>query len=342
MIDSDNERWGDSLTGNAGGETDREPAAIEADIRRTQDEMSRTVDRIGDQLTPRSIMNALFDKAEGNNIDARMLLDGARRNPLALAMIAGGVLWLISDRDANLPKKQARTRDDDHWDSDHRDEGHEAKSSDRHRDDHDNSIDYVAHMNRVEWRDGEDEASFRRRRDIARSNFFMIERGHDEDEGSFRKRLDEAAEKFRETRQAVAEKARGAGSRLRGAGEGMAGSVRKAGDAVRERSASVADQAKRAGGMLWERSAGMAGQATHLYDDHPVIGGLLAATAGAALATTLPVTRMEAEQLGDIGQRARGMFDQEKDKLMGAARARKDEVLHKAEDAVNPPEPAAS
>lgn len=43
----------------------RDPAEIERDIRRTQDEMSRTVDRIGDQLTPRNLVNALLDKAEG-------------------------------------------------------------------------------------------------------------------------------------------------------------------------------------------------------------------------------------------------------------------------------------
>src|ERR671913_1465284 len=82
----------------------QDPAAIERDIRRTQDQMSRTVDRIGDQLTPRNLMNALLDKAEDNDIDARYLIDGARRNPLALAMVAGGLIWLVSDSDAKLPK----------------------------------------------------------------------------------------------------------------------------------------------------------------------------------------------------------------------------------------------
>jgi hypothetical protein len=42
----------------------RDPADIEAEIRRTQEDMSRTVGRIGDQFTPRNIINGLLDKAE--------------------------------------------------------------------------------------------------------------------------------------------------------------------------------------------------------------------------------------------------------------------------------------
>src|SRR3546814_9564052 len=74
----------------------RNPAEIEQEIERTQDEMSRTVDRIGDQLTPRNLLNSLLDKAEENDIDARYIVDGARRNPLALGLIAAGGIWLLS------------------------------------------------------------------------------------------------------------------------------------------------------------------------------------------------------------------------------------------------------
>ena len=73
-------------TSNAG--TTQDPAEIERDIRRTQDEMSRTVDKIGNQLTARNVFNELLDKADENNVDARMLVDGARRNPIALGLIA--------------------------------------------------------------------------------------------------------------------------------------------------------------------------------------------------------------------------------------------------------------
>ena len=57
--------------------TTNDPAVIEQDIRRTQEDMSRTVDKIGDQLTIKNVVNSLLDKADENNVDARMLLDGA-------------------------------------------------------------------------------------------------------------------------------------------------------------------------------------------------------------------------------------------------------------------------
>src|SRR5687768_17249394 len=81
----------------------QDPEAIERDIRRTQEDMSRTVDKIGDQLTARNLFNALLDKADENNVDARMLLDGARRNPMALGLIAAGAIWLVSDKDSKFP-----------------------------------------------------------------------------------------------------------------------------------------------------------------------------------------------------------------------------------------------
>ena len=80
-----------------------DPATIEREIRRTQENMSSTVDRIGDQLSIKNVFNALLDKADESNIDARMLLDGARRNPVALGLIAAGAIWLVSDKDATLP-----------------------------------------------------------------------------------------------------------------------------------------------------------------------------------------------------------------------------------------------
>ena len=102
----------------------RDPATIERDIRRTQDDMSRTVEKIGDQLTPRNILNALLDKADQNDVDARMLLDGARRNPIALGLLAAGAIWLVSDKDAKIPsfgKDQEGRRGDRHLDHHHRD-----------------------------------------------------------------------------------------------------------------------------------------------------------------------------------------------------------------------------
>jgi ElaB/YqjD/DUF883 family membrane-anchored ribosome-binding protein len=277
--------------------TTQDPAAIERDIRQTQDEMSRTVDRIGDQLNFRTLVNALLDKADSNQIDARGTLEYARRNPLALAMIAGGTIWLISDSDAKLPSMPAMPSlpsfgfGSDEPDPDHRD--------------------YVAHMQGVEWRDGEDPATYQRRRDTARANYFMIERDHEEDESSFRQRLNDAAEAFRSRRRAWAEQGRHAGEAVSAQGQAALTS------------------------------------AQDVFADNPLVGGLVAAAVGALVGTLVPISETEQEQLSGLGEKARELADEQKDKLTEIVREKKDELVAKAEDTVKPaqqqpPAPAPS
>lgn len=183
----------------------RNPAEIEAEIRRTQRDMSRTADRIGEQFTARNMFDALLDKADENGIDARYVLDAARRNPLALGMIAIGGLWLVSESDA-----RAKTFTDKFG------SGEPAPGDEW---DHAHHYGYVTHMAAIEPRQDEDHEAYRRRRDCARASFLMIEQRHDEDENSFRKRLDDATDSLREQRDRVAQKARDFGGRTRrGAG----------------------------------------------------------------------------------------------------------------------------
>ena len=184
-------------------DTNQDPAAIEQDIRRTQEDMSRTVDKIGDQLTAKNLFNALLDKADENNVDARYLLDGARRNPIALGLIAAGAIWLVSDKDSKFPsksglKRNSGTGDEGRWTFDDTDAHH---------------AHYVSHMSSVERREGEDLDSYQRRRDDARAAFLMCERNPGEDESSFRQRLDGMTEKFRDKRRAWSESISGTGSR---------------------------------------------------------------------------------------------------------------------------------
>jgi hypothetical protein len=259
----------------------QDPEAIERDIRRTQDRMSRTVDRIGDQLTPRNLMNALLDKAEDNDIDARKLLDIARRKPIALAMIAGGAIWLASDADAKFPGTgRSSAKGSTEGDAYHQD--------------------YIAHMERVERQQNEDDLAYQRRRDLARSNYFMLERGHEEDEGSFRQRLDDAAASFRAKRRAWM-------------------------DSASDAAGSAGDAAQQA--VSRTKSA---------YSGNPLIGGLLAAAVGAIVGTTVPLTATEDEQLSGLGDAARDKLDDEKDHLIDAAREKKDKLVDKAEQAAKP------
>ena len=197
------------MTGNT-TDTHQDSADIEQDIRRTQEDMSRTVDKIGDQLTFRNVFNALLDKADETNVDARMLVDGARRNPIALGLIAAGAIWLVSDKDSkfpSMPRKSGKRGDTDDHDVHHRD--------------------YVSHMSAVEMREGEEPLAYQRRRDLARANFLMCERTYDEDEHGFRQRLDEMTDKFREKRRAWSEASSEAGSATR---QGMRTAVAKTQD----------------------------------------------------------------------------------------------------------------
>ena len=267
-------------------DTTQDPAAIEQDIRRTQDEMGRTVDRLGDQLTLKNVFNAMLDKADENNVDARYLLDGARRNPVALGLIAAGAIWLVSDKDAKLPTIKGRN-------SDKTDRSDLLRPDVHHQD-------YVSHMSSIEMREGEDALSYQRRRDLARANFLMVERNHDEDDHSFRQRLDSMTEKFREKRHAWAE------------------STSQAGAATKQKGQAAA------------------GKAQDLYSANPLVGGILAAAVGAALGSSLPISRQEEEKLGAVGSKAREIAGQQTEQLTAEARKTKDALLEKADQKLQP------
>ncbi len=185
----------------------RSPDEIESEIRRTQHQMSDTAGRLGDQLTPRNIVNGLLDKADENGIDARYMLDAARRNPIALGMIAIGGIWLASESDARLktlkPGKGDGTSSDQDW--------HDGL----HRS-------YVEHMSQVEPRADEDPALYLRRRDCARATFLLIEQRPDEDEGGFRQRLDDATDKMRARRDRMMDGMHRAGDSTRQTAGAMA------------------------------------------------------------------------------------------------------------------------
>ena len=260
-------------------DTHQDPAAIEQDIRRTQEDMSRTVDKIGDQFTFRNIFNALLDKADENNVDARMLVDGARRNPVALGLIAAGTIWLVSDKDSkfpSLPRKSGGGTDKDDSDIHHRD--------------------YVSHMSAVEMRKGEDPLAYQRRRDLARANFLMCERRHDEDDQSFRQRLDHMTEVFREKRAAW----------FNSSSDAAAATKQK----VRTATAKTQD----------------------LYNSNPLVGGILAAAVGAAVGSSLPITRQEQEKLGSVGEKARELASEQKDQIESKLHDTKNQALEKADE----------
>ncbi|MGB7407452.1 MAG: DUF3618 domain-containing protein, partial [Pontixanthobacter sp.] len=197
-----------------------DPDAIERDIKQTQRDMSETVDRIGDELTPRRILDSILDRTEAGDMDGHQMVDQAKRNPLALAMIGGGLLWLVSDKDARpsalKPDRVGSSNGSDGSD-DYSAEWESHNSYHRG---------YVDHMSRIEPEDGEDTTSYLGRRNRARANYLMIEQRHDEDDNSFRDRLDDATGKMREQRDNLTNRAgearRSAGHKARSAAHSTA------------------------------------------------------------------------------------------------------------------------
>ena len=279
--------------------TSDDPATIERDIRRTQNEMSQTVDKLGDQLTMKNLFNALLDKADENGVDANYLVEGARRNPMALGLIAAGAIWLVSDKNSKFPslssgKSKGSDSEELGWDT----------SDIHHRE-------YVSHMSSLEMRDGEDASAYQRRRDLHRATFLMCERKPDEDEGNFRQRLDDLTDKFREKRRAWSH------------------SISDAGSSAGQSAQQVAETAQRAARQVTNR-------AKDLYDGNPLIGGILAAAVGAAVGSGIPISRKEQETLGDIGSEARDMVSEKKNELTSKAMEKKDELVDKAEQKLQP------
>ena len=312
----------------------RSPDEIEQDILRTQDEMSQTVDRLGDRFTMRNLVDSLFERTGVDEVEARRMYDIARRNPLALGLISVGAIWLVSDADAK-PSAFKSDSDDDY------DTSGTYPLDTSHERDHRS---YVQHMKAYERNPGEDELSYQRRRDDARATFLMVERRHDEDDKSFRDRLDDATEQMRSKRDEMAQQAREKRDQL-------AEQARQKKDELAEKFGHARDDAMDsmhdAQSKIGSQSRRAARKASNMYDDNPLIGGALAAFFGLVAGAAAPATRKERELIGDHAEqtletakkKATDVADTAKDEakdVAETARKKKDEAVAKAESKVDP------
>ena len=81
----------------------KDPATIEREVEKTQDAIGDTVEKIEEKLTPREVTRSLFGDSGSEIVDD--LLDIARSNPIPVAMIAGGLIWLLASSDAHSIKR---------------------------------------------------------------------------------------------------------------------------------------------------------------------------------------------------------------------------------------------
>ena len=275
--------------------------AIERDIERTQNSISDTVEQLQDRFTPKALMDSVLGDGDGGD----QLVTAAKTNPLAVALIGAGALMLASGRTGSSVKDGVSSLTD-RLSGNNR--GIPAEPSDPHH------RSYLAHMNAVDHRDGEHADDYRRRRDRARANYFMIEQGHDEDESSFRSRLDKAGESLRDRTAAF-------GDYLSDSGHRLTDGASSAADTIGAGARSAADKTQSS------------------YAQNPMIGGLIAAAIGAVLGAVIPSSEFEDDQLGSIGRDARSkassLADTAKDKASELAEAGKDKAAgaaHKALD----------
>lgn len=85
------------------------PDEIERDINARRDDLAATLDALQDRASPRvlakEVGHALKDEG-ADMLDAAIRM--ARRNPVAVAMIAAGVAWLAFGSDAAGPQRPRR------------------------------------------------------------------------------------------------------------------------------------------------------------------------------------------------------------------------------------------
>lgn len=76
--------------------TDNRPdeEAIERDVRRTQDQIGDTVDKLEEKMNPRDISRSVMGD-DGTEL-AEEALEVTRTNPIPVAMIVVGVIWLLA------------------------------------------------------------------------------------------------------------------------------------------------------------------------------------------------------------------------------------------------------
>jgi hypothetical protein len=292
-----------------------DPNAIEADIYRTQDEMSATFDALMDRLHPMQMIQSAFS-GDGARTSSQ-LLSKAKHNPLALGLIGAGIAWLMSSH--NAEPASFRSGRDSRLDDDGFDDPH---------------LLYVRHMMTIEPRRDETPAAYQARRDAGRATFLMVERNADEDESSFRSRLDEAAHGLKARAASLKHMVQDG---VQGVGHGVGKGARAVGSGAHAVSSGASAAAHGVGavghGVGHAASSTMHGAAGSVagtsrraaegigafYRDNPLVAGLIAAAAGAAMGAATPMTAAENRRLGEAGRRARREMEHQADRAMERA-----------------------
>ena len=80
-----------------------DPARIQEEVEQTQDAMGETIQKLEDRLSPRKFAQSLL--SDENSDTAREAWEVVRRNPVPVAMIGVGAVWLLAASDAPLIRR---------------------------------------------------------------------------------------------------------------------------------------------------------------------------------------------------------------------------------------------
>jgi hypothetical protein len=302
----------------------RSPEEIEREIATERSELQRTIDDLQERLSFDGIMRSVTDSVSDNASDiGRTISDTVQRNPVPIALVGAGLAWLAVSN--------ARSGQDDER--------------------------YAG------------EVDYRGQRDYARSGRLgadpYLSRKYgtdkmDEPRGPVATPEDHGDSPWNETRSrggALRDRMSGAmggakgkfseyrdRARTRGAAAGA--SARSLRDRISDGTHGMSDEAKKR--VISARTRAYEAQvkaefyarkgrdsAAGLYEQQPLLGGLLAMAAGAAVAAMLPRTQREDEAFGayrdDLMDEARHVYEEERARLTDVARATAEDAREQAQ-----------
>lgn len=293
----------------------RSPDEIERDLQRRRERVDSTIEELQDRLSPGQLMDQALGYVRGSGSDfggefGRNLSRTVRKNPVPVTLVGAGLAWLAA---ASLSSGANSARRAD-WDADE-DDGLAGRYRDVRAGDlggpdstlhagelypesaeeaeiasRDEGIAKKLEMLRASVSQKSDETSeaFQDRLYQARASSFDLKQRADESAADFRSRVDQ---QMRDLGGRMQERRRRAGARMAATRADVAARARRG-------AAWTGDAARGARNDVVRRGRATGQAAADLFNEQPLLVGLLGCTVGAGLAAMLPVSQREHEVFG--------------------------------------------
>ncbi|MGX9854009.1 DUF3618 domain-containing protein [Limimaricola variabilis] len=306
-------------------DTTRSPEEIEREIETERSELQRTIDDLQERLSFDGLMRSVTDSVTDNASDiGRTISTTVQRNPVPIALVGAGLAWLAVSNARS-------SHDDPHYagEVDYRGQRDYARSgrlgadpylSRKYGTDKMDEPRGPVHATPEDHGDSPWEESRSRGgalRDRARGAM-----------GGARGKFGEYRERARARGKSMGASARSLRERIADGTHGMSEEGKKRVIAARTRAYEAQVKAE-----YYARKG--RDSAASMYDQQPLLGGLLAMAAGAAVAAMLPRTRQEDEAFGtyrdDLMDEAYRVYEEERARLTDVAKATAEDAKEQAQ-----------